>query len=175
MTKRFSFLICLVLFLMGSLSLAEESAAAPLESLTIDGVTFTIQSAKYDQAEKALVIQVSTEASAPSVALIDNQVEVQPEDTHWQREVQQASQYGKALRGILCDISTITDDIGNDLLKEYRVTPTRSGAALDYTFAIYKLPEGSKVNVTFSFGVNESLDSHFSLFDAMISYPVRGE
>ena len=84
------------------------------------------------------------------------------------KEKETALLYGEKLLGTLCDVLSITDENGNDLLQQYKVSVERNAASLTYEFVI-DLPSGKKihdVNIAFAFGVNEDLSSHFSMSDS---------
>ncbi|MEG0491844.1 MAG: hypothetical protein RR696_01445 [Clostridia bacterium] len=74
------------------------------------------------------------------------------------------------LLGTLCDISSITDEKGNNLLQEYKISTERDAALLTYEFTIYLASKNEiqGVNIDFVFGVNEDLSSRFSMSDRLL-------
>lgn len=133
-----------------------------------NGVTFVIQRVSYENSE--LNIRVIQLPNDEYTSIVDNQVDYPDDDKDFARKLEQASQYGETLLGTLCDIKTITDAEGNNLLNEYKVSCNRDEASLIYDFCIYldlEAIEGS-INIEFVFGVNEDLSSQFSMSDTML-------
>ena len=134
-------------------------AACRVEGETTGGVTFAVTEAAYDGA--VLTLKVLLTPNDGNTALMDNQVEVPPEDSWFLKEREKAAALGDRVLGVACDIGGLTDEKGNNLALEYRCTPARRGRTMTYTFEVplKNAPEAAQVELYF--GVNEDLGFRF--------------
>ena len=134
-------------------------AACRVEGETTGGVTFAVTQAAYDGA--VLTLEVLLTPNDEDTALMDNQVEVPPEDSWFLREKEKAAALGDRVLGVVCDIAGLTDEKGNNLAMEYSSTPAREGRTMTYTFEVplKNAPEAAQVELYF--GVNEDLGFRF--------------
>lgn len=110
-------------------------------------------------------------------ALVDNQAEYPPGDPDFRKEIETASQYGEKVLGTLCDILTITDEKGENMLYQYRISTTRAAAALINEFYIILPPENTAkaINAELAVGVNEDLNCRFPLSSSIpLTIPING-
>lgn len=132
-----------------------------------NGATFIITEASCTKQEiKIKVLQLPNDSYT---SLIDNQTEYPSDDRDYQNELGIAAQHGEKLIGTLCDIKEIIDENGNTIPFEYGVLLTRSGSSLISEFTIY-LPQNlnaTSLHLKICVGVNETLDSRFSMMDTM--------
>lgn len=144
-----------------------------IDGIDTKGVTFVIKEASYNnQVLKISIIQLPND---DYTSLVDNQVDVPSDDPLFKREIETALQYGRKTIGTLCDIQMISDENGNNLFDQYKVSTDRNGACLTNEFQIYLPPDIMKETVTvqFAFGVNEDLRFNFPMFDVMdVSLPL---
>lgn len=132
-----------------------------------NGATFVITEASCSEQE--IDIQVLQLPNDSDTSLIDNQIEYPSDDYFCQDEIVSAYQCGERLIGTLCDIEKITDENGNVLPLEYAVQFARNGSSLSTRFTIY-FPQSLNAELLYvkiCFGVNETLDSHFSMQDSI--------
>ena len=131
------------------------------------GATFVVNDVSYHA--DVLQIGVVQLPNDDDTSLVDNQVDAGPDDALLDQEIATASQYGSKILGTLCDILTITDENGNDILNQYSVSTQRSGASLADVFSVYLSPENTvkEHHVELEFGVNEDLSSHFTMTDSL--------
>lgn len=134
-------------------------AACRVEGETTGGVTFAVTEAAYDGA--LLTLEVLLTPNDEDTALMDNQVEVPPEDSWFLKEREKAAALGDRVLGVACDLCGLTDPKGNNLALEYRCTPARRGRTMTYTFEVplKNAPEAAQVELYF--GVNEDLGFRF--------------
>ena len=134
-------------------------AACRVEGETTEGVTFAVTQAAYDGA--TLTLEVLLTPNDEDTALMDNQVELPPEDSWFLKEREKAAALGDRVLGVVCDIGGLTDLKGNNLALEYRCTPARRGRTMTYTFEVplKNAPESAQVELYF--GVNEDLGFRF--------------
>ena len=134
-------------------------AACRVEGETTEGVTFAVTQAAYDGA--VLTLKVLLTPNDGNTALMDNQVEVPPEDSWFLKEREKAAALGDRVLGVACDLCGLTDQKGNNLALEYRCTPARRGRTMTYTFEVplKNAPEAAQVELYF--GVNEDLGFRF--------------
>lgn len=141
-----------------------------------EGATFVIDDVNYnDHVLRISVIQLPND---DYTALVDRQVDAGPDDVLLDKEIATASQYGSKILGTLCDILTISDEKGNNLMSQYSVSSERSGASLANVFDVYVSPENtiSEINVELEFGVNEDLSSLFPMSDSVnLHIPVSSQ
>ena len=134
-------------------------AACRVEGETTGGVTFAVTQAAYDGA--LLTLEVLLTPNDENTALMDNQVEVPPEDSWFLREKETAAALGDRVLGVACDIAGLTDQKGNNLAMEYRCTPARRGRSMTYTFEVPVDSAFGEAQVELYFGVNEDLGFRF--------------
>lgn len=134
-------------------------AACRVEGETTEGVTFAVTQAAYDGA--LLTLEVLLTPNDENTALMDNQVEVPPEDSWFLREKETAAALGDRVLGVECDIAGLTDEKGNNLAMEYRCTPAREGRTMTYTFEVPLKSAFGEAQVELYFGVNEDLGFRF--------------
>lgn len=134
-------------------------AACRVEGETTGGVTFAVTQAAYDGA--LLTLEVLLTPNDENTALMDNQVEVPPEDSWFLKEREKAAALGDRVLGVACDLCSLTDAKGRELALEYRCTPAREGRTMTYTFEVplKNAPEAAQVELYF--GVNEDLGFRF--------------
>ena len=134
-------------------------AACRVAGETTEGVTFAVTEAAYDG--EVLTLKVLLTPNDRNTALMDNQVEVPPEDSWFLREQEKAAALGDRVLGVACDLWGLTDQKGNNLALEYRCTPARRGRTMTYTFEVplKNAPEAAQVELYF--GVNEDLGFRF--------------
>lgn len=134
-------------------------AACRVEGETTGGVTFAVTQAAYDGA--SLTLKVLLTPNDENTALMDNQVEVPPEDSWFLKEREKAAALGDRVLGVACDIGGLTDEKGNNLAMEYSSTTAREGRTMTYTFEVplKNAPESAQVELYF--GVNEDLGFRF--------------
>ena len=134
-------------------------AACRVEGETTEGVTFAVTEAAYDGA--VLTLKVLLTPNDEDTALMDNQVEVPPEDSWFLREREKAAALGDRVLGVVCDLCGLTDQKGNNLALEYRCTPARRGRTMTYSceVALNIAPEPALGELYF--GVNEDLGFRF--------------
>lgn len=138
---------------------ADYLAACRVAGETTDGVTFAVTQATYDGA--VLTIEVLLTPNDGNTALMDNQVEVPPDDSWFLKEKEEAAALGDMVLGVLCDLYSLTDEKGNKLADEYRCTPVRKGRTMTYTFEVPIANAPEVAHVELAFGVNEDLGFHF--------------
>ena len=134
-------------------------AACRVEGETTGGVTFAVTQAAYDGA--SLTLEVLLTPNDEDTALMDNQVEVPPEDSWFLREKEKAAALGDRVLGVACDLCGLTDQKGNNLALEYRCTPARRGRTMTYTFEVPLKNAPETAQVELYFGVNEDLGFRF--------------
>ena len=134
-------------------------AACRVEGETTGGVTFAVTQAAYDGA--VLTLEVLLTPNDEDTALMDNQVEVPPEDSWFLKEREKAAALGDRVLGVACDIAGLTDQKGNNLAMEYRCTPARRGRSMTYTFEVPVDSAFGEAQVELYFGVNEDLGFRF--------------
>ena len=134
-------------------------AACRVEGETTGGVTFAVTEAAYDGA--LLTLEVLLTPNDEDTALMDNQVEVPPDDSWFLQEKEKAAALGDRVLGVVCDIAGLTDQKGNNLAMEYRCTPARRGRTMTYTFEIPLQDAPEIAQVELYFGVNEDLGFRF--------------
>lgn len=134
-------------------------AACRVEGETTEGVTFAVTEAAYDGA--VLTLKVLLTPNDGNTALMDNQVEVPPEDSWFLREREKAAALGDRVLGVACDLCGLTDPKGNNLALEYRCTPARRGRTMTYTFEVPLKNAPETAQVELYFGVNEDLGFRF--------------
>ena len=134
-------------------------AACRVEGETTEGVTFAVTQAAYDGA--VLTLEVLLTPNDENTALMDNQVELPPEDSWFLREKEKAAALGDRVLGVVCDICGLTDEKGNNLALEYRCTPARRGRTMTYTFEVPLKNAPETAQVELYFGVNEDLGFRF--------------
>lgn len=134
-------------------------AACRVEGETTEGVTFAVTEAAYDGA--VLTLKVLLTPNDGNTALMDNQVEVPPEDSWFLEEKETASALGDTVLGVVCDLTSLTDAAGRELALTYSCTPARRGRTMTYTFEVplKNAPEAAQVELYF--GVNEDLGFRF--------------
>ena len=123
------------------------------------GVTFAVTQAAYDGA--SLTLKVLLTPNDEDTALMDNQVELPPEDSWFLREKETAAALGDRVLGVACDLCGLTDQKGNNLALEYRCTPARRGRTMTYTFEVPLKNAPETAQVELYFGVNEDLGFRF--------------
>ena len=116
-------------------------AACRVEGETTGGVTFAVTQAAYDGA--SLTLEVLLTPNDEDTALMDNQVEVPPEDSWFLREREKAAALGDRVLGVACDLCGLMDPKGNNLALEYRCTPARRGRTMTYTCLLYTSAAGT--------------------------------
>jgi len=193
MKKTLCLLAVLVLTAMipGGATLAQGGASAPslpkampadwlgyrqIGTPETNGVTFVVIHAQY--ADSVLKIGALRLPNDPDSALIDCQVDAGPDDADVAKEVATASLYGDKILGTLCDLLTVTDEKGNNLLNEYSVSTERNGPSLLDEFSVSLSPENAvrEIHVELAFGVNEDRSSLFPMSDSLkLSVPVQNE
>lgn len=134
-------------------------AACRVPGETTEGVTFAVTEAAYDGA--VLTLKVLLTPNDEDTALMDNQVELPPEDSWFLREKEKAAALGDRVLGVACDIGGLTDEKGNNLAMEYRCTPARRGRTMTYTFEVPLKNAPETAQVELYFGVNEDLGFRF--------------
>ena len=134
-------------------------AACRVEGETTGGVTFAVTQAAYDGA--SLTLEVLLTPNDEDTALMDNQVEVPPEDSWFLREKETAAALGDRVLGVVCDIGGLTDEKGNNLAMEYSSTTAREGRTMTYTFEVPLKNAPETAQVELYFGVNEDLGFRF--------------
>lgn len=134
-------------------------AACRVPGETTGGVTFAVTQAAYDGA--VLTLEVLLTPNDEDTALMDNQVELPPEDSWFLREKEKAAALGDRVLGVACDIGGLTDEKGNNLAMEYSSTPAREGRTMTYTFEVPIQSAFGEVQVELYFGVNEDLGFRF--------------
>lgn len=134
-------------------------AACRVEGETTEGVTFAVTQAAYDGA--SLTLEVLLTPNDEDTALMDNQVELPPEDSWFLREKEKAAALGDRVLGVVCDIGGLTDEKGNNLAMEYSSTTAREGRTMTYTFEVPLKNAPETVQVELYFGVNEDLGFRF--------------
>lgn len=137
-------------------------AICTVEGTETKGVTFVVSEVLHD--EEALKIRVLQFPNDEDTSIIDNQVEDISNSNYLDTELNHASQYGNKVLGTVCDILSITDAEGNNLIKEYKVSLIRNGASLETVFYIYFLPENTEISIELFCGVNEDLNNRFSSY-----------
>lgn len=129
-----------------------------------NGATFVICDVEYnDPILKLCVIQLPND---DYTSLVDTQVDGDPSLTC---KAKTALQYGNQVLGTLCDILALTDENGNNILKEYSVTCDQNGSSLIKEFRI-DLPSKTmqgEICIELIFGVNEDRSSRFPMSDSM--------
>lgn len=164
--------ICALVAALLLLGAAASAAPAPPEGMpetylaacrvpgeTTEGVTFAVTEAAYDGA--VLTLKVLLTPNDEDTALMDNQVEVPPEDSWFLKEREKAAALGDRVLGVACDLCGLTDQKGNNLALEYRCTPARRGRTMTYTFEVPIQSAFGEVQVELYFGVNEDLGFRF--------------
>lgn len=134
-------------------------AACRVEGETTGGVTFAVTQAAYDGA--VLTLEVLLTPNDGNTALMDNQVELPPEDSWFLKEREKAAALGDRVLGVVCDIGGLTDEKGNNLAMEYSSTTAREGRTMTYTFEVPIQSAFGEVQVELYFGVNEDLGFRF--------------
>ena len=134
-------------------------AACRVEGETTEGVTFAVTEAAYDGA--LLTLKVLLTPNDGNTALMDNQVELPPEDSWFLKEREKAAALGDRVLGVVCDLCGLTDQKGNNLALEYRCTPARRGRTMTYTFEVPIQSAFGEAQVELYFGVNEDLGFRF--------------
>lgn len=134
-------------------------AACRVEGETTGGVTFAVTQEAYDGA--VLTLKVLLTPNDGNTALMDNQVEVPPEDSWFLREKEKAAALGDRVLGVVCDIGGLTDEKGNNLAMEYSSTTAREGRTMTYTFEVPLKNAPETAQVELYFGVNEDLGFRF--------------
>ena len=134
-------------------------AACRVEGETTGGVTFAVTEAAYDGA--LLTLEVLLTPNDEDTALMDNQVELPPEDSWFLKEREKAAALGDRVLGVACDLCSLTDAKGRELALEYRCTPARRGRAMTYTFEVPIQSAFGEAQVELYFGVNEDLGFRF--------------
>lgn len=76
-------------------------AACRVEGETTEGVTFAVTEAAYDGA--SLTLEVLLTPNDEDTALMDNQVELPPEDSWFLREKEKAAALGDRVLGVACE------------------------------------------------------------------------
>lgn len=137
-------------------------AVCTVEGTETKGVTFAISEVLYD--EDTLKISVLQLPNDEYTSIIDNQVEDTSNSNYLDAKLKLASQYGNKVLGTVCDILSITDSEGNNLIKEYKVSVARNGASLETMFYIYFLPEHTEIAIELLCGVTEDLHNHCSSY-----------
>lgn len=129
-----------------------------------NGATFVINAVTYN--EYVLNIQVLQLPNDNYTALIDNQVDGDP---FLKSSIQTALKHGSKVLGTLCDVLSITDQKGNNVLCEYSISSDRKGSALSNEIRIFLPAESAKgkLDILLVFGVNEDLSSIFPMSDSM--------
>lgn len=138
-------------------------AACVVEGIETKGVTFVVSEMVYDG--EALRISVLQLPNDDDVAIIDSQVEDESNKNHLDDAIETATPYGDKISGTVCDIWSITDTDGNNLIREYKATLYRNGASLETVFEIYFLPENTEIAIELFCGIDEDLDSRCSASD----------
>ena len=134
-------------------------AACRVEGETTEGVTFAVTEAAYDGA--VLTLKVLLTPNDEDTALMDNQVELPPEDSWFLQEKETAAALGDRVLGVVCDICGLTDEKGGNLAMEYRCTTARRGRSMTYTFEVPVDSAFGEAQVELYFGVNEDLGFRF--------------
>lgn len=187
MKKLFSILTALCLAAALSCALAEagpspEALARPegphesglgffaIGTAETSGVMFVVDEVGYD--EGVLTISVSQRPNDGDTSLMDNQVDEPHDSADFQSELDKASQHGERVMGTLCDIASIKDGEGNELLKECKIERDRDGASLSAKFSVPLSLASDDADVTeldveLALGVNEDLSAHFDATGAM--------
>ena len=129
------------------------------------GVTFVLTEILF--CDDVLQINVFQLPNDNGISLIDNQVDYGEDTTYLDKEINIASEYGDQVVGTICDIAYITDENGNNLLKEYSVSCNRIESSLHTQFHVYYLPANIKMDVGLSFGVQENLDNRTFIDDEL--------
>lgn len=124
-----------------------------------NGVLFVLQEVHYE--EHVLTLHVLQLPNDDYTSIMDNQTEDTADGQSLDEAVGLASPYGRKVIGTLCDIESITDAQGNNLVKEYKVSSERKGPSLVTVFEVYQLPENGEIDVELVFGVNEDLNYRF--------------
>ena len=139
-----------------------------------NGVTFVVNEVHYN--EGVLRISVIQLPNDDYTAIIDNQVEDTTDRRYLDEKIEFASQYGDKILGTLCDIESIVDENGNNLLTEYKVSGDQNESSMVTVFEIFLPPENTikTVDVGLVFGVNEDLGYHFPMSDSMyLTIPIH--
>lgn len=134
-------------------------AACRVEGETTGGVTFAVTQAAYDGA--SLTLEVLLTPNDEDTALMDNQVELLPEDSWFLREKEKAAALGDRVLGVVCDLTSLTDAAGRELALTYSCTPARRGRTMTYTFEVPLKNAPETAQVELYFGVNEDLGFRF--------------
>lgn len=129
-----------------------------------NGATFVICDVEYTEPIlKLCVIQIPND---DYTSLADTQADVGPSLAS---KAKIASQYEDQVLGTLCDILTLTDGNGNNILKEYSVSYDQNGSSLIKEFHI-DLPSENiqgEIYIELIFGVNEDRSGQFPMSDSM--------
>jgi hypothetical protein len=129
-----------------------------------NGATFVINAITYN--EYVLKIHVLQLPNDNYTALIDNQVDGDP---LLESSIKTALKHGSKVLGTLCDVLSVTDQEGNNILCEYSISSDRKGSALSNEIRIFLPAESAKgkLDVLLVFGVNEDLSSIFPMSDSI--------
>ncbi len=179
--KRKRFLISLVLIILIAQGLPLAKADSTMPSLPDQmpdqymrycwiggaeskGATFVIKDV--DFSENVLKIHIIQLPNDDFTALVDNQVEGDPS---LENSIKAALEHGSKVLGTLCDLLSITNENGDNILKEYSISSNREGPTLSNEIRIFLPSEGAKgtVNVRLVFGVNEDLKSLFPMSNSL--------